>query len=49
MKGTEIIIGGLFLITMGLLQIINPPYGYLFCFIGGGLIGVGISMVLDDK
>ena len=40
---------GLALFAGGLLQIQNEFYGYTCCFLGGALIGVGISRVINDK
>lgn len=49
MKGLVITLLGLALLAGGLLQIQNDFYGYTCCFLGGALIGVGISKAINDK
>ena len=49
MKGLVITLLGLALFVGGLLQIQNDFYGYTCCFLGGVLIGVGITKAINGK
>lgn len=49
MKYSIIILLGLALFAGGLFNIQNQFYGYTCCFIGGGLIGLGISETIKLK
>ena len=49
MKGLVITLSGLALFASGLMQIQNDLYGYICCFLGGALIGVGINKVINDE
>ena len=49
MRNAIIVLLGIALFAGGLFNIQNQFYGYSFCFIGGGLIGLGISQTINDK
>lgn len=49
MKGLVITLLGIALLAGGLMQIQNDFYGYTCCFLGGALIGAGISKTIKSK
>lgn len=49
MRGLVIILFGLALLAGGFFNIQNDFYGFACCFLGGSLVGVGISKVINDK
>jgi hypothetical protein len=49
MKGLVITLLGIALFAGGLMHIKNDFYGYTCCFLGGALIGTGISKTISGK
>jgi len=47
MKGILFTLAGIVLITLGMLNIKLHIYAYSMCFIGGGMVGVGIASVMN--